>query len=160
MNQRNPNIRSGVIPNQLVKIKVRLPPDDPSGGEAEWLWAEYDDRNLLILRNVPVFAFGLSYGDTVNSSIVDGVPVFTDVAERGGHSTYRIYARTDRRSPEIRTVIKRLEAMNCDIELATNRIVAVDVLPPADIHAVFAVLKKAEQEGILDFEEGHCGHAI
>ncbi len=46
------------------------------------------------------------------------------------------------------------------LNLATNRIGTVDVLPLADIHAVFAVLKEAEQEGILDFEEGHCGHAI
>jgi hypothetical protein len=43
----------------------------------------------------------LSYGDTVKARIEDDVPVFDDVVRRGGHSTYRIYAKSDRKSPEI-----------------------------------------------------------
>jgi hypothetical protein len=55
----------------MVKIKVPLPPDDPSGGEAEWMWADDDGESRFILRNVPVFAFGLSYGDTVKATNVE-----------------------------------------------------------------------------------------
>lgn len=146
--------------DQMVKIKVVLPPDDDSGGEAEWLWAEADDRNRFVLRNVPVFAFGISYGDVVNVSVQDGVLVFENVAERGGHSTYRIYATKDRRAPEVVSLVERLKSMGCDIEVAMNRIVAVDVLPASDIHAVYKVLLEATESGLIDFEEGHCGHPL
>jgi hypothetical protein len=99
----------------LVKIKIPLPPNDPSGGEAEWLWADPAERNTFILRNVPTFAKGLSYGDTVKTKFEDDVPVFEDVVRRGGHSTYRIYAKSDRRSPEVMNVLLTLEKKHCDL---------------------------------------------
>jgi hypothetical protein len=144
----------------MVKIKIPLPPNDPSGGEAEWVWADPEENNAFVLRNVPTFAKGLSYGDTVRTRIEDDVPVFEDVVRRGGHSTYRIYAKSDRRSPEVTNVLQTLEKMHCDLEPATDKIVNVDVLPEADIYAVYRVLDDAEQAGILEFEEGHCGHPL
>jgi hypothetical protein len=32
------------ISSRMVKIKVPLPPNDASGGEAEWLWADADSE--------------------------------------------------------------------------------------------------------------------
>jgi hypothetical protein len=144
----------------LVKIKIPLPPNDPSGGDAEWLWAEPEGNNTYVLKNVPTFVKGLSYGDVVKTRIEDGVPVFDDVVRRGGHSTYRIYANSDRRSPEVMKVIQTLEKMHSEMENATDKIVNVDVLPEADIYAVYQVLDDAERAGILQFEEGHCGHPL
>lgn len=144
----------------LVKIKISLPPNDPSGGDAEWLWAEPEGNNTYVLKNVPTFVKGLSYGDVVKTRIEDGVPVFDDVVRRGGHSTYRIYANSDRRSPEVMKVIQTLEKMHSEMENATDKIVNVDVLPEADIYAVYQVLDAAEKAGILQFEEGHCGHPL
>ena len=94
----------------MVKIKVPLPPNDPSSGEAEWMWADADGENRFRLRNVPVFAFGLSYGDTVNATSVDSVPVFANVAEHNGHSTYKVYVKTDRQAPEVAGLPDRLKA--------------------------------------------------
>jgi hypothetical protein len=48
--------------------------------------------------------------------------------------------------------------MRCDIETATDKIIAIDVLPEADIDDVYSVLEAAEDDGILEFDEGHCGH--
>ena len=144
----------------LVKIKIPLPPNDPSGGEAEWVWAEPEGNNLFALKNVPTFVKGLSYGDVVKTRNEEGVPVFQDVVRRGGHSTYRIYARSDRKNPEVVKVIWTLEGMHCEMENATDKIVGVDVLPEADIYAVYDVLEDAENAGLLEFEEGHCGHPL
>jgi hypothetical protein len=144
----------------LVKIKIPLPPNDPSGGEAEWVWADPKGNNAFVLRNVPTFARGLSHGDTVKARIENDVPVFEDVVQRGGHSTYRIYAKSDRRSPEVMKVLQTLEKMHCDMEPATDKIVNVDVLPEADIYAVYQVLEDATRAGSLEFEEGHCGHLL
>ena len=144
----------------MVKIKVPLPPKDPSGGEAEWMWADADGENRFILRNVPVFAFGLSYGDAVNTRVVNGVPVFASVAQHNGHSTYRIYTKTDRHAPEVMALLDRLKTLGSDIEVATDKIIGVDVLPKADVYAVYAALQDAEQNGIIEFEEGHCGHPL
>jgi hypothetical protein len=44
--------------------------------------------------------------------------------------------------------------------MANNKIVAVDVLPEADVYAVYAALDHAEKQGMIDFEEGHCGHPL
>src|SRR5579871_1210094 len=144
----------------VTKIKIPLPPNDPSGGEAEWVWAEPEGNNTYVLKNVPTFVKGLSYGDVVKTRIEDDVPVFEDVVQRGGQSTYRIYANSDRRSPEVMKAIQTLEKMHCEMENATDKIVGVDVLPEADIYAVYKVLDDAERTGILEFQEGHCGHPL
>ena len=144
----------------LRKIKIPLPANDPSGGEAEWVWAKKLENDIFELRNVPTFAKGLSYGDTVRVRFEDNVPLFQDVVRRGGHSTYRIYARSDRRNPEVVHVVQTLEKMHCEVENATDKIIGVDVLPDADIYAVYKALQDAEQTGILEFQEGHCGHPL
>jgi len=144
----------------MVKIKIPLPANDPSGGEAEWVWADPVGSNTFVIRNIPTFVKGLSYGDTVKARIEGDVPVFDSVARRGGHSTYRIYSKSDRRSPEMTNVLRTLETMHCDMEPATDKIVNVDVLPEADIYAVYHLLEDAERAGVLEFQEGHCGHTL
>jgi hypothetical protein len=144
----------------MVKIKIPLPANDPSGGEAEWVWADAAGNNTFVLRNVPIFAKGLSYGDTVSTRMEGDVPVLDDVVQRGGHSTYRIYAKSDRKSPDVMNVLKALERMHCDMEPATKSIVGVDVLPEADIYTVYQALEDAERAGVLEFQEGHCGHPL
>src|SRR5689334_5842393 len=92
----------------MVKIKIPLPMNDASGIDAEWLWAE-PEGDSFVLKNVPIFAYGLSYGDSVRIRIEDDVLVFQDIVRRGGHSTYRIYAKSDRSSPEVVNVLTNLE---------------------------------------------------
>jgi Domain of unknown function (DUF4265) len=148
------------VEKKMVKVKIPLPTDAPSGGEAEWLWADPEGNNTFTLRNVPTFVKGLSYGDLIKTKNEDGTPVFDAVERRGGHSIYRAYAKSDRSDPELVNVLETLKKMNCDLEPATDKIVNVDVLPGADIYAVYQVLDNAERAGILEFEEGHCGHPL
>jgi hypothetical protein len=143
-----------------VKIKIPLPENDPSGGEAEWVWAEHTGSNMFVIRNVPTFAYGISCGDTVKAKTEDGVLVFDAVAERGGHSTYRVYTKSDRKSSEVVQVLQALEKSRCEIEPAMNKVVGIDVLPNANIFEVYRILEQAERAGVLEFDEGHCGHPI
>jgi len=48
----------------MVKIKIRLPANDASGVDAEWLWTK-PEGDSFVLKNVPIFVYGLSYGDSV-----------------------------------------------------------------------------------------------
>jgi hypothetical protein len=159
---RNTRIRNEGfnMEENMVKIKIPLPANDPSGGEAEWVWAEPQGDGTFVLKNVPIFAFGLSYGDSVKARTEDGVLVFQEVARRGGHSTYRMYTKSDRTSPEVMNVLQSLEKMHCDSEPATDKIVGIDVLPEADIYGVYGTLEQAERANILKFDEGHCGHPL
>ena len=37
---------------------------------------------------------------------------------------------------------------------------AVDVPPKADIYEVYSLLEAGEQNGVWEFDEGHCGHPL
>jgi hypothetical protein len=144
----------------LVKIKISLPEDDDSGGQAEWVWALPLTDDIFKLKNIPVFAYNLSFDDEVHASSQDGVPVYDGVVKHMGHSTYRIYAKNTRTDPQILNLLSTLKGQGCEFENATNKIVAVDVWPAADIHVVYRTLQAAEDSGILEFDEGHCGHPV
>jgi Domain of unknown function (DUF4265) len=145
---------------QLVKIKIPLHPNDASGVDAEWLWAEPTGQNGFILRNVPFLVDGLSFGDTVAARLDGGAFVFDKVINRGGHSTYRIYAKVDRSSADLESLFETLRSMKCEFERVNNRLVGVDVLPEADIYGVYQALEDGENLGIMEFDEGHCGHPL
>ena len=53
-----------------------------------------------------------------------------------------------------------LEKLGCTYERANRRLVAIDVPPRSDVYAVYAVLEDGEKDGLWEFEEGHCGHAL
>ena len=144
----------------MVKVKIPLPPNTLYGGEAEWVWADDLGNGLYRVRNVPFFAKGLSYGDLIRAKLEDAVPEFSSIAEHSGHSTYRIYIRNDSGRQALDLLIQDLRALRCDIEGATEKLMAVDVPSEVDVYKVYARLEKAEQEGIIDFQEGHCGHKL
>ena len=148
----NPNIG-------MEKIRVVLPADAWHKVESEWLWGKHIEDSIYALRNTPFYALGLSYDDRVKVDDTEGYLKMLGVVSRGGHSTYRIFAKKDDDS-RIQALLKKLNDVQCGIEGATKKLIAVDVLPEADIHKVYAVLEKAEQAGIIDFEEGHCGHPL
>src|SRR5262249_37228317 len=63
---------------------------DPPQDLCEWMWAEPAGAGLFRLSNTPFYAYGVSLGDVVSVSQVDGLPVVDHIAERGGRSTYRL----------------------------------------------------------------------
>jgi hypothetical protein len=144
----------------LVKVTIPLPSDNLAGADSESVWAEAQDDGTYRLKNVPFYAKGMSREDVVEAETLQGALVYRRVVRRGGHSTYRIYASSGRTAPDVVALVETLERMHCNIEPATDKLVGVDVLPEADVYKVYAILQEAEREGIVDFQEGHCGHPL
>ena len=153
-------MKQGRPKEDLFKVRILLPDGEWHRGEAEWVWAEKLGEDTAIVRNVPFFAKGLSFGDSIRFSTADGVPTFSEVLSRAGHSTYRIFASHGKDDPQVQGLLRTLNEHHCDIEIANARLIAVDVLPEADIYQVFGILENAEKEGYIDFQEGHCGHQV
>jgi hypothetical protein len=144
----------------LIKIRIALPNDAWHGVEAVWTWAEKVSENLCLLRNVPFYAEGVSFNDRVIVEEVDGVLNMCGVESRGGHSTYRIFAKRGITNERVQSFLEKLKELHCDIESATDKLIAVDVLPHADIYKVYGALEEAQKANIIDFEKGHCGHQL
>jgi hypothetical protein len=145
---------------ELRKIRIALPEDGWHGVEAEWSWGERVGDNIYALRNTPFYAKGLSYGDQVKVNDENGTLKLLRVVSRGGHSTYRIFAKTGQNDPQVQALFKELNGLHCGIEGANDKLIAVDVFPEADIHKVYRVLEDADKADLIDFEEGHCGHPL
>ena len=72
----------------LVEVVFQLEKDAWHGHGTETMWAKKISADRYLLRNVPFYALGVSYLDTVLANSVKGILRFVAVAERGGHSTY------------------------------------------------------------------------
>ncbi len=144
----------------MVKIKIPLAQDNLAGAEAEWIWAEPLEDGTYVVKNVPFYAKGISCEDVVKAEPDDGALVFKGVVRHSGHSTYRIYANAGRTTPDVEALLGTLRGLHCDIEPATDKLVGVDVLPEADVYKVYEAMAESERAGIIDFDEGHCGHPL
>jgi len=81
--------------------------------------------------------------------------------KRGGHSTYRLFALDGSTTVlSDHALWKRLHETGCTHERATENLYAIDVPPSADIQQVFEILESGAEQGLWDFEEGHCGHVV
>jgi uncharacterized protein DUF4265 len=143
------------------RVKITLPLSDRAGPAAE-TYGPTQCRSLLRVRNVPMHAYDLSNEDTVAAHASDdGRLTFDHVIERGGHSTYRIIPASSLDKSAFQDRWAKLQAAGCSYESTTGEHrYAVDVAPSADIHAVYSLLEKGEDDCIWDFEEGHCGHKV
>jgi hypothetical protein len=144
---------------ERVKIQLRLEPDAPY--ETETVWARPIGDGLFVIDNVPFFAYDLSLGDKVYARPT-GEPVleYSGVAERGGHSTYRVVLADGGDRTQAEEYWQKLRAIGCDREVATSRLWAFDVPPAADVFDVYHVLEAGEAKGIWEFEEAHVGHDV
>ena len=146
--------------SDLTKVTFVLEKADWHDHARETLWAEPVGGHMFRLRNVPFYAYGVSYDDTVLAPETDEGHVVQGVSERGGHSTYRIFVSNTEILEGFPESWTPLEALGCTLERATARLFAVDVPPEADIHEIYDGLKKGETAGVWDFEEAHVGHVL
>jgi hypothetical protein len=144
----------------MVKITISLSGDNLAGATSESLWAGPQNNGQYILKNVPFYAKGLSCDDLVEAEQSGGNLLFKRVLQHNGHSTYRVYARQGRTAPEVLDLLEKLRGIHCDVEPPTDKLVGIDVLPQADVYKVYTALSEAEQAGMIDFQEGHCGHPL
>lgn len=144
----------------LVKLALPLDPSDWHGSGAETVWAEPLGRGRYRLDNSPFYFFDLSYRDVVEAEPDEnGQLCFRRVAERGGHSTYRLM-RAECPTEIFEQAWRPLKALGCTFEGGPGRLLSVDVPPEANIHEVYALLETGKLSGVWDLEEGHCGHPI
>ena len=143
----------------LQRVSTPLEPTAWHGHAVETFWAAPLGKGRFQLRNVPFYAKGLSYNDTVSAQHSEGRLVFTGLVARGGHSTYRVVL-SDPPKEMWRRFWSRLQELGCTYERGTEHLVAIDVPPEANIHSVYRILEEGEKAAVWDFEEGHCGHAV
>jgi len=148
------------MPTNLEKIIVPLPEDNLAQAATESMWGEPKGTNMYRIKNVPFLAKGFSRDDLVRAASKNGALIYQDTLQHSGHSTYQVYVKVKRTDPLLMSLIERLAKMQCVIEFASGQLFSVDVLPKADIYAVYAELERAETAGLIDFQEGHCGHKL
>lgn len=144
----------------VAKVTFTLEKADWHDHATETLWAEPIGGDRFRLHNVPFYAYGVSYDDTVLAPETDGGRFVQGVSERGGHSTYRIFVSNTETLERFPEYWAPLESLGCTLERATERLFAVDVPPEADIYGVYDGLTKGEASGVWDFEEAHVGHVL
>src|SRR4029453_5700174 len=76
------------------RIRFRLTQDQDGypPASAETLWATALGNAAYRIANIPFFARGVSLGDVVETKMIDGLPTFARVRQRGGHATLRVAA--------------------------------------------------------------------
>jgi hypothetical protein len=143
----------------VVKIRISLDSDAPY--ETESMWARPIGDGIFVLDNVPFFAYGLSLGDKLFARTTgDAVLEYAGVAERSGHSTYRVFLSESSPAGRCEEYWRELEALGCGRETGTSRLWAVDLPPATDIFQVYRILQEAEAEGVWEFEEVHVAHEV
>lgn len=145
---------------ELTRVTFAL--DEPNAWHdhaTETMWAEKVDDDHYRLRNVPFYAYGISFNDVVAATGGPDGLGFKQVVERGGHSTYRIFLEEDVTidSGRFREHWNPIEEAGANYERGTEMLLAVDVPPSADINRVYDLLEAGELACVWAFEEGHCG---
>jgi len=139
---------------QKVKVVFRFGPNAWHKHATESMWVTPMGESSFRLENVPFYARNVSFGDVVRARRIRGLFVATSVAQRSGHSTYRIFSEQGE-SFDSSANWKRLERLGCTYERANKKLIAIDCPPKVDADRVYKVLKDGKSSGQWDFEEGH-----
>lgn len=139
---------------------MNLEADNLAGATTETLWAEAKGNDVYSLRNTPFYALGVSFGDLIKAKLVDGALLFAGIVKHNGHSTYQVLLRVPKDDPEVTRMLADLCKLHCNVEFASERFLAIDVKPNANIFAVYSELERVEALKLISFQEGHCGHAV
>jgi len=150
-----------------IKVLFRLEPDEDGWppSTAETLWADPLGNDEYRLDNSPFYVRGVSNQDVVIAHEDDSDEfhrlVFSRVARRGGHSTYRFILHhgkiDDARNQKYWT---QLATLGCSYEGMNGLLFSVDVPPGADVAQVYRILEEGENEDVWGFEEGHYFETI
>jgi hypothetical protein len=144
------------------KVIVPTNPSDWHGMEAERLWACEVAPGEYRVENVPMYAYGISWGDTISATdLASGDAQFSSVTREGGHSTYRVLLRKGKTVEDFAARWVALEKLGCSYESSKEPedTFAIDVPPDVDVDAVFALLDQGEVEGTWYMDEGNFEHS-
>lgn len=119
-------------------VKVRMSGDD---GSIETLWGKRTapDQDHFSLENSPYFAYGISFEDIVEGSIVvDGVYEFVRVIERSGNRTVRLLFDADAEDRE--AILDAVVALGCTYEGMFGDLFSITVPKSVSLDDVAAYL--------------------
>ncbi len=139
----------------MVKVKFELPEGDEFAVESMWAISLPDGTYMV--DNSPFSAFGVSAGDIVYAREVDGDLCFTGIAQRGGHSTYRVKLPRDKSHEYFLEYWPKLSKLGCIFEWPDDprKLYAIDVPPGAPVGDIYNVLSDLEKRVVWEFEEAH-----
>lgn len=114
------------------------------------------------IASVPFFLRNVSCGDIVKArtrvetEVQDGeIFEFDSIVERGGHNTYRLLVKKQDAS----STMNELQKRGLAVEEESGGLLAVDVPPAVDQHAVDAFLVKEAELGRWQMQDGYL-HSI
>lgn len=145
----------------MARVKVSFPISDGQGA-VENMYAQPLGDNRYILDNTPFYVFDISFCDEFFADHVDDEIVFSRVASRGGHSTYRIKIPEGKGHDYFLKHWGKLEQLGCTFEGSSVnrcRLYAVDIPPNVDVFKAYEVMEEYENQGVWEFEEGHYSEA-
>jgi hypothetical protein len=146
----------------MQKMRFRISHEDWPGIEAENLWVDELVDGHFKINSIPFYVYGVSTGDVVAATMVNGRLEFDSVVSRSGHSTYRVLIANEQgpESPAFAFLWQRLAALGCSNEVAKRRWVAIDIPATTNADSVYGILEVGAHEGVWTFDEGHCGHPL
>ena len=161
---RAAQVRHGFYQSGLVKVVFDLAQgpfaiDEPPFG-SESVWAAPLGEGRFEIRNSLFYVYGVSWRDVVEAEVVDDCLTAVAVAERGGHSTYRVILAEAVSHATWEEEWAAFDGLGCSYEGAEGSLFAIDVPPTGDAQAVFRLLEEGENLGLWAFEEAHRGHPV
>jgi hypothetical protein len=141
----------------MARIVFVLDEQQPGGIQRERLWATPQPDGSYLLENSPFHAFGVSYRDAIYANVENGDLVFARIARRGGHSTYRVKLPKGKDQGYFLEFWPQLAQLGCTYERTGDQrqIYSLDLPPAVSVHAVYDVLTRLEEAGVVEFEEAH-----
>jgi Domain of unknown function (DUF4265) len=104
------------------------------------------------LESVPMFAFGLAFGDVIRGKHYGAELWVEELVEPSGHSTVRVIALG---SNQIGVPKDFLNNLGCaTFETVIDGMIAVDVPPSVDFDAVRSYLTAGQEAAKFDFDVG------
>jgi uncharacterized protein DUF4265 len=133
------------------KIVVDLPPGMGTGTTAETLWGKEVGPNEYELENIPVWAYGLAFGDVVAANVADdGRRHFEKLLRKSGLLTVRA-AGPDADRQTFSELCDMLQHRAVATERFSSSYVAFAMEPP-DFSAVEPAIDDAERSGAIYVE--------
>ncbi|MFS4580087.1 DUF4265 domain-containing protein [Phaeobacter sp. C3_T13_0] len=145
----------------MEKVHFNLGPGEWHSYETESVWASDLGGGVFRLENTPFFAKGANFEDSFTTELIGAQRLAKQAITRSGRSTYRIsLIQNEHQVSRFEDYWSPMEKLGCRYEHGDFgfQLFAVDVPASTDVKAAYALLERGEQNGIWDFEEGHCAH--
>jgi hypothetical protein len=146
----------------LVRVRLNLTREPGSNWpptNTEVLWAQPTSAETATIDNIPFYACGIAYHDSVRirRSTEEGIFDLQGIASRSGHSTYRLIWSASGPDEEARceAFLRELEYIGCGFERGHGMLFAIDIPPGVDVGKIYALLEEREKDGLLSFDEGY-----